>query len=388
MSHVNTVLHQLLQLVPRHHFENQVRKYSGDRYVKKFDSFSQFTVLLYAQVRGLDSLRDITEGLRAQHSKLYHLGLKSVARSTLADANSARDYRIYEGLFYELLQRFKSLTPNHPFRFKNPLYSLDASIINLSLSMFPWSDYNKTKGAMKLHCLLDHRGNIPSFVTVTGGRRHEVRVAKEADLPLIPDSIVTMDRGYIDFDFLYNLHQKGVFFVTRTKKNMMYKLTGLHKMPAVDGLVLDLKVRLTGTKSALEYPDDLRVIWWYDKETDKELHFLTNNFRLAASTIAAIYKARWQIELFFKWIKQNLKIKTFLGTSPNAVLTQIWVAMCYYLLLSYMKFQSRYRYPLISLTRILKETIMERLSLFDLLALDPSKGLPSIRAPILQMSLF
>jgi len=388
MSHVNTILHQLLQFVDRHDFERRVRQYSGDRWVKKFDCWNQFAVLLYAQIKGHDSLRDIVEGLQSHSEKLFHIGLKRVARSTLSDANSIRDYRIYEGVFYDLLRRCQSLTPDHPFRFKNPLFSLDSSIIELSLSVFPWADFNKTKGALKLHCLLDHCGNIPSFVTVTHGHKGDITLAKEADLPLMPDSILTMDRGYIDFSFLYSLHQKGVFFIVRTKTNMVYKITGQHETPRVRGLINDFRIRTAGVDSTYTYPDELRLVRWHDEETGKDFEFLTNNFKLAASTIAAIYKARWQIELFFKWIKQHLKIKTFLGISLNAVLTQIWIAMCCYLLLAYIKFQTRYRFPLLCLTRILRETLMDRRPLIDLLSLNPEKHYANLRAPTNQLALF
>ena len=388
MSHVNTILNQLLQLVDRHDFEKRVKEYSGDRYVKKFDCWNQFTVLLYAQLKGHDSLRDIVEGLQSHSGKLFHIGLESVARSTLSDANNLRDCKIYEGVFYDLLRKCQSLTPNHPFKFNNPLYSLDSSIIALSLSVFPWADYNKVKGAMKLHCLLDHRGNIPSFVTITHGRKTDITLAKETDLPLMPDSIVTMDRGYTDFGFLYSLHRKRVSFVTRARKNMMYEITGQHETPDVKGLVADFRIRTTGFDSTSTYPEEMRMVWWHDEETGKDLEFLTNNFKLSASTIAAIYKARWQIELFFKWIKQNLKIKTFLGISPNAVMTQIWIAMCCYLLLAYIKFQTRYRFSLLCLTRILRETLMDRRSLIDILSINPEKGYANLRAPTNQMALF
>jgi len=204
----------------------------------------------------------------------------------------------------------------------------------------------------------------------------------------MPDSIVTMDRGYIDFGLLYNLHRKRVFFVTRAKDNMVYELTGQHETPNVKGLVADFRVRPAGVDSVHTYPEELRVVCWHDEETGKDFEFMTNNFSLDASTIAAIYKARWQIELFFKWIKQNLKIKTFLGTSPNAVMTQIWVAMCYYLILTYTKLQARYRFGLINLARIFKEAIMDRTSFLDLLSLDPSRGYASLRAPTSQLPLF
>lgn len=388
MSHVNTVFSQLLQLIPRHDFENLVREHKGDRYVKEFMCWKQFITLLYAQIKGQNSLRDIVTGLNSQSRKLYHLGMGKVSRSTLSDANNERDYRIYEGLFYRLLERCESLTPEHGFRFKNPLYSFDSSSFELCLSVFPWAKYKKTKGALKLHCLLDHRGCIPSFIAVTEGRLHDVKAAKKLDLPLLPDSIVAMDRGYLDYKYLYKLHRKGVFFVTRTKRNTAFEITGQHELPNRKGLVDDVSIRFTGAYARKDYPGELRVVSWYDEENDKQLEFLTNNFDLAAATIAAIYKNRWRIELFFKWIKQNLKIKSFLGTTPNAVMTQIWVAMCYYLLLSYIKFQTNYRYRLLSLVRIFKETLMERVSMIDLLSINPEIGYLKVQNLTHQMALF
>jgi len=388
MGHNNTILNQLLQLIPRHDFENLVSRYDGDRYIKEFTCWRQFITLLYGQVRGKDSLRDIVTGLRSQRSKWYHLGLESVARSTLADANNNRDSRIFEGIFYRLLDRCQAVTPKHRFRFKNPLYSLDSSIIELCLSLYPWAKYRKTKGALKIHCLLEHRGCLPSFLVVTDGKCHDVKVARDADLPLMPDSILVMDRAYIDFKFLYSLDSRGVYFVTRSKCNMNYRFTGLQETPSVKGLVADTRIRLNGYYQSLDYPDELRMVIWRDDETGGLFTFLTNNFSLAASSIAAIYKARWQIELFFKWIKQNLKIKSFLGTSVNAVMIQIWVAMCYYLLLTYIKYQTKYTFGITDLTRILSEVLMERLSILDILSLNPDKAISNARAPSPQLTLF
>ncbi len=388
MSHNNTIFNQLLQLIPRHEFESLVGQYSGDRYVKEFTCYNQFTTLLYGQIKGRDSLRDIVTGLNAQRGKLYHLGIKSVARSTLADANNNRDWRIFEGLFYRLLEHCRKLTPEHRFKFKNPLYSLDSTVVSLCLSIFPWAKYRKRKGALKIHCLYEHRGCLPSFAVVTSGKRHDVKVAKEINLPLMPDSIVAMDRAYIDYEFLYSLHSHGVFFVTRAKKNLKCTVTGLHEMPDVKGLVCDMSIQLEGYYQKEAYPEELRLVDWHDDETGKDFCFITNNFKLAASTIAAIYKARWDIELFFKWIKQNLKIKSFLGTSINAVMTQIWVAMCYYLLLAYIKFQTRYRFGLTNLARIFREILMERVSLLDILSLNPCQAAKRIRDPSPQLSLF
>jgi hypothetical protein len=312
-----------------------VEKHEGDRYVKYFTCWQQFVTMLYGQVRGKDSLRDIETSLKTQSGKWYHLGLKDIRRSTLADANNGRDYRIYEELFYFLLGRCKDLTPKHRFRFKNPLYTLDATLIRLSLTLFPWATYRKRKGAMKLHYLYDHNGALPSFLVMTDAKQHELKVVKERGFPLLPDSIVSMDRAYIDYKWLYSLHKSRVFFVTRAKVNIDCKITGQHEMATDKGLIIDRRIVFSGFYQKENYPEELRLVSLIDKETHEEFMFLTNNFSLAASTIAEIYKARWQIELFFKWIKQNLKIKSFLGTSQNAVLTQIWIAMCYYLLLAY-----------------------------------------------------
>ncbi len=388
MSHVNTIFNQLLQILPRHQFDALVEAHEGDRYVKGFTCWRQLITLLYAQCKGHDSLRDIVTGLVAQSGKWYHLGLSGVARSTLSDANNSRDWRIYEGLFYHLLERCKSMTPKHKFQFKNPLYSLDSSTISLCLSQYPWAKFRATKGAVKLHCLLDHSGCIPSFVFISNGSRHDVTAAKDTGLPIAPDSIVAMDRGYVDFGFLHSLHKQGVFFVTRAKENMQFTETGQQNMPVKKGLITDLSVRLTGAASLKAYPEDLRYIVWHDQDADRYFSFLTNNFTLAASSIAAIYKARWQIEIFFKWIKQNLKIKSFLGTSSNAVMTQIWVAMCYYLLLSYVKYQTRYRFSLTALSHVIKEILMERVLLIDALSLRPDRAIIKAREPDLQLTLF
>lgn len=384
MSHNNTIFNQLLHLIPRHQFDKLVFEHSGDRYVKRFTCWQQFMTLLYAQIRGKDSLRDIETSLMTQNSRWYHIGLRSVRRSTLAEANNGRDYRIYEGLFYRLLGRCQSIMPRHKFRFKNPLMSMDATLIDLCLSVFPWARYTSTKGALKMHTLLDHGGMLPAFVTITDARTHETRVAKECALPLIPDSIISVDRGYTDYKWLYSLETSGVYFVTRARKNMKYRVTGQHAEAKV---ISDEVIRLEGTQKSNDYPKELRLIGFHDAKADKTLRFLTNNFRLAASTIAAIYKSRWQIELFFKWIKQNLKIRSFLGTSKNAVMTQIWVAMCAYLLLCYIKYQTKYGYSLLELTRMISETILERISLIDLLSCRYDT-LHAARQPDLQPKLF
>jgi len=375
--HSNTILHQLMTLIPRHQFENAVSEYAGDRYVKTFTTWKQLTTLLYAQASGKNSLRDIQTSLETQGSKLYHLGLTAVKRSTLSDANRDRDYQIMEKLFYHLLARCQQIAPKHQFRFKNPAYAFDSSTIDLCLALFPWAKFRQTKGAVKLHCQLDLRGQIPSFATITDGKCADIRAAR-LFLDLIPDSITILDRGYIDFNWFNLIDEADAFFVTRAKDGLSYHVTGQQEIDLKKGLLFDQTIQLTGPLSQQKYDKPLRLIGFYDTETKNTYHFLTNNFKLAAFTIAQLYKARWHVELFFKWIKQHLKIKTFLGTSKNAVMTQIWAAMSYYLLLAYIKFQTRFKQSLFLLHRLVQNTLLDRLGLVDLLHLTEKK-LPLVR---------
>lgn len=375
--HSNTIMNQLLTLMPRHQFDNAVAEYSGNRYVKKFTTWHQLTALLYAQASGKNSLRDIQTALGTQQPKLYHLGLPAVKRSTLADANAQRDYRVMEKLFYHLLDRCQRIAPKHKFRFKNPVYSFDSSTIDLCLELFPWARFRQTKGAIKLHCQLDLRGHIPSFAIITDGKCSDICAAKTF-VDLIPDSIYVIDRGYIDFNWFRHIQDNKAFFVTRAKDNLTYQLIGQQKIDLKKGLIFDKTIQLSGPQSQKKYALPLRLIGFHDSETNITYNFLTNNFHLSAWTIAQIYKARWQVELFFKWIKQHLRIKTFLGTSKNAVMTQIWVAMCYFLLLAYIQFQTRFKNSLFYLHRLIQNTILDRLSLIDLLHLTEKK-LPEIK---------
>lgn len=370
MNKVYTIFAELLKLCPRYQFEKATERYKGNRYVKTFTTWQQYIVVLYSQITQKDSLRDIETGLATQSGRWYHLGLNGIHRSTLSDANTKRDYRIFEDMFYHLLARCRDLTPKHRFRFTHPLYTIDATTIDLCLSVFPWAKFRKTKGAIKMHCLYDHSGVLPSFLAVTDGKKHEITVAKETAFPLLPDSIVSADKAYIDYTWLYSLNSKRIWFVTRAKTNIDCIVTGQHTIKG-KGIIRDERISLTGPLTKDKYPRDLRLIRFHDEERQKTLTFVTNNFRLAATTIAQIYKSRWQIELFFKWIKQNLKIKSFLGTSRNAVLTQIWVAMCYYLLLTYIKYQTKYAYSLLNLSRVIRETLFDRKSLIDILTLQP-----------------
>lgn len=373
MPHSTTILNQLLNLLRGHDFDNAVSSCRADRYVKHFSAWQQLIVLLYAQASGKDSLRAIQNGLSTHPQQLYHLGLtQPVAKSTLADANARCPYRVFETLFYNLLERCAALAPRHGFRFKNRLVSLDATTIELCLSAFPWAKYKTLKGALKLHCELDHRGNIPDFVIITDGKHYETTVAR-AVFPIVPDSIYCFDRGYTDFVWYRRIQDEGAFFVTRAKDNLKYAIAGQQAVLSGKGVLSDEHITLQDPQTRRDYSGKLRLIAYYDAENDRLFRFLTNNFALAASTIARIYKARWQIEAFFKWIKQNLKIKSFLGTTQNAVMTQIWVAMCYYLLLAYIKFQTRYKASIYYLHRLIKETLLDKLSLVDLLHLSSQR---------------
>lgn len=390
MHKVNTIMLELLKLFPRYEFDKLVNRYQGDHYTKYFSGWQQLITLLFAQAGGKDSLREIETSLSMHYYKWYHIGLQGIKRSTLSDAMSERSYEIYEGLFYKLLDKCKSVTPKHTFRFKNELYSLDSTVIDLCLSIFPWAKFRKRKGAIKLHYLYDHSGSLPSFMVLSDGKTHDIRVAKRAeklDFALLPDSILAVDKAYIDYRWLYSLNQRRVFFVTRVKGNMQYQVTGQHKPIKKKQVVRDDIVELTGYYTSQKYPDKLRIVGCIDTETGKYYEFMTNNTKLAAVTIAGIYKSRWDIETFFRWIKQNLKIKSFLGTSKNAVLTQIWVAMCYYLLLTYIKYQTKYRHSITELTRMFKEVLMERINLIDILSLS-AKTIKKAREPVPQLVLF
>lgn len=373
MAYSTTILNQLLDYIPRYEFDKIVSTVDSNHYVKTFKTWNQFTVLLYAQAAAKDSLRDIQNGLAVQSGRLYHLGLpETIAKSTLADANKKRDYHVYEELFDALLKRCRSVTPKHKFKFKNPLYSFDSTTIDLCLESFPWAKYKSTKGAMKLHYQLDYNGNIPCFMVASDGKTGDISIAKSF-FTIIPDSIYCEDRGYVDFEWFRHINDSKAFFVTRAKSNMVYDITGQQEVDEKKGVLLDATIKLTGVYTKQDYPDLLRLVRYYDKETGRVFEFITNNFKFAATTIAAIYKARWQIEAFFKWIKQNLKIKSFLGTSKNAVMTQVWVAMCYYLLLAYIKYQTKYALPLSYLHRLIQETLLADLGLIDLLNLNEKR---------------
>lgn len=365
MAHSNTLFHQMLKLIPRHVFDKLESDHSTGRRARSFTRWSQFVNLMFMQVTSRASLRDGVDSLRAKERNLYHLGSQPVARSTFSDANNRRPASFYRELFNTLYQRLAPSAPQHSFKFKNKLYSLDATVIKLSLSLFPWASFRRRKGAIKLHTLLDHSGYLPAFVAVSEGKTHETRIARSLSLPA--GSIVAIDRGYLDYSWLDNLSRGGVFFVTRLKSNSAYRVVERRPVNKKQSLTSDQTITLNNGK----YPRSLRRIGYRDPETKKHYVFLTNNFRLSAKTIADIYRQRWQIETFFRWIKQNLKITSFVGNSENAVMTQIYVALIAYLLLCYFKYLSHIPQSLGALLRLLQLNLFRRLALQELINPQP-----------------
>ena len=371
MAHVNTIFHQLLLLIDRHDFRKlETKQFKPKRKYRTLNRWDQFVIMIYAQITHRKSLRDIVNNLSFQSRRLYHIGAKTVKRSTLADANNSRTSLFFEALFKKQYTKCLTLAPAKPFRFKNKLYSLDSSVVDLCLSLFPWAKFKQTKGAIKLHTLLDHDGNIPAFIRITEAKTHDIQVARLLDLP--SHSIVAFDKAYIDFSWFNAMSNKQVFFVTRMKNNTRYRVVERRKVIKSKGLTSDQTIRLTSVKGK-NCPAPLRRVGYRDPKTGKRYTFLTNNFHLAAKTIAEIYRQRWQIEIFFKWIKQNLKIKKFYGTSKNALMTQIWIAVITMLLLLYYKYKARLGENLSGILRLLQLNLFERRSIWRLYETDPPK---------------
>jgi len=369
MSYVSTVNKQFVDLIPRDRFFHFVDQYQGDKYAKGVTCWGQLNALLSSQANGWDSLREIETGLLVHQDKLYHLAVRPICRSTLSYANEHRAYGIYETLFYDLLPLCKDkIGDKRKFRFKNNLYALDSTTMDLCLSLFPWATFRQKKGAIKLHHLFDVQSQIPEFMVMTTGKVSDITAAKKLDFSNYLDSIIVFDRGYEDFKWWAELDGTGVLFVTRLQKNVQYRIIGQQETSQNNGVLRDETIELTGATANDKYSGRLRLVTYYDEVHEKLYQFVTNIFHLVAKTIADIYKARWQIEIFFKWLKQNLRIKTFLGTSKNAVLTQVWVAMIYYLLLTYIKYQTRYSGSLTVLTLVIGEMYYARIPFIDLLS--------------------
>ncbi len=362
------VFAQLMEFLPLHTFRRCVARYPSSYPTKTFSHLDQYLCMAFAQLTFRESLRDIEVCLRAQDSKLYHLGIRGhVARSNLADANEKRDWRIYRDFANTLIVEARRLYAGDAFGvdLDNTVYALDTTTIDLSLKVFPWAHFRTTKAAVKMHTQIDLRGNIPSFIHVSDGKMHEVNV-----LDLItpePGSFTIMDRGFLDFVRLYRLTQAGAFFIIRPKSNTRFRRVYSRVIDKTTGLRCDQIVRLTGVTSADDYPQYLRYVGFYDKEKDKRLGFFTSNFELPALTIAQLYKCRWQVELFFKWIKQHLRIKAFFGTNENAVKTQIWIAISVYVLVAIVKKRLGVEASLYTILQILSLMLFEKTPVDQLL---------------------
>ena len=362
------VFAQLMDFLPLHTFRRCVARYPSNYPTKTFSHLDQYLCMAFAQLTFRESLRDIEVCLRAHESKLYHLGIRGhVARSNLADANEKRDWQIYRDFANALIVEARRLYAGDAFGvdLENTVYALDTTTIDLSLKVFPWAHFRTTKAAVKMHTQIDLRGNIPSFIHVSDGKMHEVNV-----LDLImpePGSFTIMDRGFLDFARLYRLTQAGAFFVIRPKSNTLFKRVYSRTVDKTTGLRCDQTVRLTGVKSPDDYPQYLRYVVFYDEKTDKRLGFFTNNFELPALVIAQLYKCRWQVELFFKWVKQHLRIKAFFGTNESAVKTQIWIAISVYVLVAIAKKRLGVEASLYTILQILSLTLFEKIPLDQLL---------------------
>jgi len=371
MAHSNTIFHHMLKLIPRHHFAKLETEHGTGRKARSFTRWSQLVHLLSMQLTARVSLRDGVSSLKARIKSLYHLGVKPVPRSTFADANHQRPASFFEALFGLMYRRCQPLTPKHKFKFKNKLFSLDATVVSLCLSLYPWAAFRRTKGGVKLHTLLDHDGYLPAFVAVSPAREPDIKKARSLNLP--KGSIVVEDLGYTDYAWYAQLTAQKIFFVTRQKRNARYEVLERHKVNKSQGLLSDQTIRLTGAKSQ-ECPMPLRRIAYQDAATGRRYVFITNHFKLAAKTIADIYKERWQIEIFFRFIKQNLKIKAFIGNSENAVMTQIYAALIVYLLLCYTKFLCNLGVTLQNFMRILQLNLFRTCSVQELF--EPPGPLP------------
>jgi len=387
MNAGRTVFSQLIANLSHTEFQKCVVRYDGDRHHRSLSCWDQYLAMGFAQLTYRESLRDIEACLRSMGSKLYHMGFRSkIPRSTLADANETHDWRIFADFAQYLIGIARPLHATDPIGLEldHTLYALDSTTIDLCLSLFPWAKFRRYKAAVKMHTLLDLRGNIPTFIRITDGKVHDVNILDE----LLPEAgaFYVMDRGYIDFERLYVFTLCSAFFVVRTKENVLLERRYSHPVDKRSGVRSDQTVILTAIESAKVYPDALRRVSFYDVETDKRLKFLTNNFMLPALTIAQIYKSRWQVELFFKWIKQHLRIKAFFGTSQNAVKTQIWIAVSVYVLVAIIRKRLGLEASLYQILQILSLTLFEKVPILQ--ALQPSDSQNELDENCNQLILF
>ena len=387
MNKGQTIFSQVMDFLPMYKFRECVDRYEGNKGIRTFSCLDQFMSMAFAQLTYRESLRDIECCLRSMQPKLYHMGIRGkISRSTLSYANENRDWRIYCDFAQVLIDIARKLYANEDLglELEETVYALDASTIDLCLSLFPWAKFRRTKGAIKLHTLLDLRGNIPTFIAITDGKVHDVNILDE----LIPEpgAIYVMDRGYLDFTRLYAIDQSCAFFVTRSKRNTRFRRLYSHPVDRSTGLLCDQTIVLSGFYSRKEYPEKLRRVKYIDTERNKRFNFLTNQFLLPALTIAELFRQRWQIELFFKWIKQHLRIKAFYGTSRNAVKTQIWIAVSIYVLVAIVKKRLRLQHSLYTILQILSITLFEKIPIYQ--ALEGLNYRAEVSSPHIQLKLF
>jgi len=380
LTHNNTAFHQLLKPLSRHEFEGLARTHHSGQKLRSASRWDQFIGMSMSQLSGKQSLRDIQANLESQRLKLYHLGAKPIARSTLARINEQQPAELYQSLFSKLLMRCQTQPSQHKFRFKNPLYSLDASHIDLSVNLFPWGVGQQDKSSVKLSVGLNHGTMIPKFVAVSEGKENDMVQGRQFNFPA--GSMVAFDKGYVDYQWFKSLTDKGVSFVTRLRPKAVYKVVKRSPVNKSTGVTSDQIIQLNSTHAIKRGAPRLRRVGFTDQSTGKHDQFLTNHFGLSASTIAAVYKDRWQVELFFKAIKQNLKIKAFVGLSKNAILTQIWIAMITYLLLAFARHSAKTGWTVQRILRVIQLNLFERKSLQEILNPDPhldKKGEPQMR---------
>jgi hypothetical protein len=386
MKFTTSLFSQILQVIPRTSFLRLVHECGAERHAKGFSSWDQYVAMLFCQLAQAKSLREISDGLAVTCGKLSHLGLRTApAKSTLSYANAHRPWQLYQKAFFHLRDFCRSQSPGKKkkFRFKNKLLSLDSTTIDLCLSLFPWADFRQTKGAVKLHLLLDHDGYLPDFAVITDGKTTDVITARHFTLPT--GSIVAVDRAYCDFSLFFQWTKSGVFFVTRLKDDAAYEVVHNYPLPQHGNVLADQIIRFTGPRTRLKYPKLLRRVVVWDEENQREIELLTNHLSFGATTISRIYRDRWEIELFFKVLKQHLKIKTFVGTNPNALRTQIWTALIAMLLLRYLQFRSRCNLPLCRLVALLRLNLFSYRNLWDWLD-DPFETPPELPDPQLRLA--
>jgi len=377
MMKTNTVLRQMQALFPRYEFERLVKTHDGDKGIRHFSSWNLMQVLFIGHLTAQQSIRSLCDSLRSKSNYWYHLGLRSVSRNNLSHSLMNRPEELFRDVFFMFL--FKLQSERGPmrdmrFKFKNPLKSIDSTLVSLCATMYSWAHFRETQGGIRLHFIFDNKSQSPEFLIIREGKEHDINAAYH--VPIAANSIYVLDRGYFCYDFLHKIHENKAFFVTRTKSNTLYRV--IRRNPKFDDSIkADWIVKVKGQKIKA-YPEELRVVRYYDSESKRTFEFLTNNFKLSARTIADIYKSRWDIELFFKWIKQNLKIKTFLGTSENAVKIQIWSAMILYLLIEYIRFVSKTSFPLLKTFRLIKDNVFHDYRIEELLGVFVRKKVQSL----------